>query len=443
VRLSLLVLWFWTVHAAAVPPELQQVRNALKVNDVPTAERLLVAIIRRQPGNAEAHHLVGAIRFGQKRYNEAESALKKAAELNPRLAVAYLALSDVYAMEARAEQEHEILRRGIKLAGPHPALLLRLGVLEAKKGDLKSALARLKTIPPKSAPPGYWEALGRTHLSLGDYEEAEKAYSRVLQQDPEAVSTLRALSGIALKRGDEGKAWDYIAAARRAAPNSPEILNEFAQVSIVNGLTAEAVTALRLAVLMEREDPQYILALGNALMANQDYREAVPVFEKFLQLKPGEAVGELLLGEALRGSGQNEEARVHLEKAVVLQPGSAQAYYHLGMIAFAGTEDRKAEELFHKTLERQETHGPACLALGRVHLRRRENQKAVEWLEKAARLVPEDPNVPFQLSRAYAALGQRDKAQQALAVYTKLNAEREKRDQERLQSRYTSKRQGE
>jgi len=64
VRLSLLVLWFWTVHAAAVAPDLQQVRNALKANDVTTAERLLVAIIRRQPANAEAHHLVGAIRFG-------------------------------------------------------------------------------------------------------------------------------------------------------------------------------------------------------------------------------------------------------------------------------------------------------------------------------------------------------------------------------------------
>jgi len=443
VRLSLLVLVFWTAHAAAVLPDLQQVRNALKANDVPKAERLLDGIIRRQPGNAEAYHLRGAIRLGQRRLDEAELALKKAVELNRRLAVAYVALADVYGLQSKAELEHQTLVTGLERAGSHPALLLRLGVIEARNGDLKSALARFQAIPAKEAPPGYWEALGRTHLSLGNYEAAETAYKHVLQQNPQAVATLRALSGIALKRGDKQKAWEYIAAARRAAPNSPEVLNEFAQVSIIANSTAEAVTALRLAVLMEPDDPQYILALGNALMENQNYREAIPVFQKYLQLKPGEAIGELMLGEALRGSGQNEEAKAHLEKAVALEPDRAEAYYQLGMVAFAATDDERAEELFRKALERQETHGPACLALGRLYLRWKENEKAVDWLVKAGSLVPADPNVPFQLSRAYAALGQRDKAQEALALYFKLNAEREKRDHERLQPRYASKRQGE
>ncbi|RPI23909.1 MAG: tetratricopeptide repeat protein [Acidobacteria bacterium] len=440
---SLVVLGFWIVQAGAAPPDLQQVRNALRSNDIVRAERLLGEIVSRHPRSAEAHHLLGAIRLAQGRYEEAESALRKALGSNPRLAVAYLALADVYEAQNRRDQEQAILAEGLKKAGPHPTVLFRLGVLEAENGELRAALSRFKSIPEKAAPPGYWEAVGKTHVSLGNYTEAETAYRRVLRAAPGSVGILRILSGIALKRGDKQAAWDYIAEARRAAPQSPDVLFQFAQVSLVNYFTAEAVTSMRLVVLMEPDNPEYVLALGNALMDNQDYREAVPVFTKYLELKPGDAGGELMLGEALRGSGQDEQARVHLEKAIAINPGVAEPYYHLGMLAFTAAEDQRAEQLFMETLNRKADHGPACLALGRLHLRRREPQKAVEWLEKARAFVASDPNVPFQLSRAYAALGEKAKAQQALAVYARLNAEREKRDQQRLQTKYTSKRQAE
>jgi predicted Zn-dependent protease len=433
-----LIFALWLAQTAASTPQLDDVRAALDENDVRKAETLLSEIIRAKPQSAEAHHLLGVIRFAEGRHSEAEQSLKKSVELNPKLVPAYLTLGDIYAAKGDRQALAQILERGLKENPAHPFLQQAAAVSAAEAGDLQAALRYLKAIPEAHAPPGYWEVLGRTLLSLGQWQEAEKAYARTFEEQPESVSALRALAGIALKQGDTEKAWHHMAQARKLAPDSPEVLYEFGQVSVVNNLIAEAVAVFRLLLIMEPDNPRFILGLGNALMDNASYADAETHLARYVAMLPSEPVGRVTYGIALLANKKNEAAAEQLQTAIRLSPDLAEPYYHLGMIAFNANDDQQAERLFFETLKRDEHHGLAQLVLGRVYMRARKNEEAVEWLERAAQTRPSDPNVFFQLSRAYALAGRRDRAQEVLKIYNQLSVEKDKRDSESRRYRYTN-----
>jgi predicted Zn-dependent protease len=431
-----LIFALWLTQAAS--PQLDDVRRALEQDDVRKAETLLRQILQAKPESAEAHHLLGVIRFAEGRHDEAELSLKKSVELNPKQAAVYLALGDIYAARGNREASAGILEQGLKENPTHPFLLLAVAVGEAEAGNLEKALSRLNAIPEAQAPPGYFEVLARTLLSLGQWQEAEKAYTRTLEEQPDSIGALRALAGIALKRGDTEKAWQRMAEARKFAPDSPEVLYEFAQVSLVNNLVAEAVAVFRLLRIMDPDNPRYLLGLGNALMDNAAYLDAEQQLARYVEKIPGDPVGRVTYGIALLANKKSQEAAAQLHAAIQLNPDLAEPYYHLGMIAFNASQDQEAERLFFETLKRDEKHGLAQLVLGRVYMRSRENEKAVEWLERAAQTRPFDPNVFFQLSRAYALAGKRDKAQEVLKTYNELSAEKDRRDSESRRYRYTN-----
>lgn len=313
----------------------------------------------------------------------------------------------------------------------NPEVLLSLGIFYADRRDFRQALQVLTTIPENEAPANYLEVVGRIHVSAGNFAEAERVYLRLLEKDPSSIATLRALSGLALKKGDNATAWAYMARARKEAPNSPEILYEFAQVSLTHSLIAEAVTALRLLLLLEPDKPEYVFTLGSALVrSNADYLEAPAYFKTYLQLRPDDPRAEMMLGYSLYLANELPPATSHLEKAAQLDPKLTEARYYLGMIAYKEANDSKAEELFRAVLSDSDNHAQAGLALGKLYLRQRKYEQAAAELERSVRLLPADSDAHFQLSRVYAQLGNQDKALKEQELYLKYKKEEEQRAKE-------------
>jgi len=307
---------------------------------------------------------------------------------------------------------------------------MRLGTAEAQAGHIDESLKYLEAVRETEATPGYWEILGRTYLSAGKFDQAEQAYLRRLKQEPGSIATLRVLSGIALKRGDSGKAWEYIAQARTAAPNLPEVLYDFAQVSLVNNLVAEAIRAFRLLLIMEPDNPNYLFGLGNALLENVNFAEAETYFDRFVQLHPQDPTGHLMLGYSRFVTKQYPQARTELETALRLDPNLTEAHYHLGAIALALGEEDKATELFQETLRRNPEHGLARFGLGKLYFVQKKYPEALAAMQKAAETIPSDAELHFNLSRVYAFLNEKEKAKVELELYSKLTAEKEKREVE-------------
>lgn len=420
---------------ARATDDLTAITAALERNDIDQAEKAIDVLIKKSPERAEVHHLLGALRLAQGRTAEAETSLKKATELDPKLTVAYLALSDLYRSHQRGADALALLEKLPAPVSNDPRVLFRLGTLYAESGSYPAALSRLKAIPEKDAPPGYWEVLGRTHVSSGQFQEAERVYLRILKEEPTSVQTLRILSGIALKRGDTAAAWEYAAQARMQAPDSPEVLFEYAQVSLVHDLVAEAIGVVRTLLLTEPDNPQYLYTLGQALLRNVTYEQAPEYFARYVTLRPDDPRGHMMLGFALYGVQDYAKAKVHLEKAIQLDPNLAEAYYHLGMIAHKELRDDDAAELFRRVLgygDRPQAH----FGLGRVYARQRKFKEAAAEMEEAAKQLPDDPDLHFQLSRVYLQLGDRERSARELELYRRLKAESEEREARSRQNVY-------
>jgi tetratricopeptide (TPR) repeat protein len=431
------VVFFLLLQVQAAGP-LTQAREALGRNDLSKAETILTEALSATPESAQAHHLMGLVRLAAFQPEQARPWFEKALQLDPSLVESALALGDLHEAAGRRQEAALLYAQAFAKAPGDPNVLLRMGTMEALAGRLPTALRHLEAVPESRRTAEHWEALGRTYLSLDRPSEAENAYVQVLKEDSLSVSTLRTLSGIALKRGDSGRAWEYAAQARRAAPSSPQVLFDYAQVSMVHDLIAEAINTLQLLLFMEPENPDYLFALGTASLRNVTFREAAGYFQRYLKLRPDDPPGEYWLGFSLYTNNEPEQAERHLKRALELDPSLINSYYYLGMIEFARGNDEAASTHFQEALKASpQDHGLARFGMGRVLAKQGRLQEAAEHFQKAAAALRNDPDVHFQLSRVYARLGRRDEATRELEIYSRLKREVSEQEERSRRSLFT------
>lgn len=344
----------------------------------------------------------------------------------------YLKLAQQLDERGALAQRGDLLEEAVQRYPNNPALRFQLAVSWAQRGNLTRALSELRSIPPDQAPDGYWEALGRTFVSMGRFDEGREAFLRHLESHPESVKTMRALTGIALKQQDVETAWEFIQKARILAPASPQVLYDFAQVSLASNRIADAVVIMRVLHLMDPDRPEYIFGLATALVRSQDYPLAVPYFHRYLERRPEDANAQMMMGYALFITNQPEEAISHFDEALKLDPNLIEARHHLGLIAYRQGDDERAISHFEEVLSQDPKHGQAYLNLAKALMRQGEYQEALTQLHQAQKLMPEVSDVYFQLSRTYGQLGESQMASEALATYQELKKAEEAATQRSL-----------
>ncbi len=407
--------------SAEVASRLAQASRALEEGDLPAAEQMLTQVLNSAPENATALNMMGVVRAQQHRPEEAQELFERAIRANPKLAGPYGNLGVLYRNRNENERAMEMLQKAAQLSPQDSRVLYNLALLHGERGEVDAAVSRLKSIPVKQRPSDYWQVLSGLYISAGRYAEAEETLRQALQHNPESVTTLRQLAGVALKRNDTEAAWRYMLQARRIAPNSPELLFEYAQISLRNQLAAEAIVAMRKAVLLEPERPEFLYFLGTALMESpMEYHEALPYFQRYVELRPDDPEGHGSLGWAYYTGKDLVNARKEIEESLRLQPDRLVAYYQLGVIAHESGDGERAEELLKKVIAREPYHADAHLTLGMVYARQGRFEQAREAFETAARLNPEEPKVHYQLSQTYRRLGDSAAAARETQLYQEM-----------------------
>lgn len=409
---------------ATPPQDLSAIRQALEKGQLQQAEDALTQAIAQHPQDAEIQRLLGLLRQQQGRPQDAAAAFGKALGIDPADIQASLDLSRLLQQQKQPAQAAKVLNEAIKQHPAEPRLLYQMGLLAAEAGRLDEALNQLRQIPEDQAPDGYWETIGRLMATRADFARAEQAYLRVLEKHPDSIRALRTLSGLALKQERTEEAWRYIAQARTQAPYSPDVLYDFAQVSLLHGLRAEAVGAARLLRLIAPDRSDYLFLLGRALL-NDDAAEARILFEQYVEREPQSDEGRMMLGLARYLLGELDSARQDLEAALRMNPGLAEVHYYLGMVAYKMAQNEEAEQQLFQVIQQTPNHGLARLGLGKIYIRQGKREEALRELLQASRLLESDSEVRFQLSRVYRDMGDLEKAQQELEAYQRLKKREE------------------
>ena len=173
--------------------------------------------------------------------------------------------------------------------------------------------------------------LAAQHHKEGRLSQAETAYQRILESDPNQPIALHLLGVVAHQTGKNDVAVDLITRAIAIDPDLAEAHSNLGTALRDLGKLEEAVTSYHKALALKPDYADAHNNLGNALKDLGKPEEAVASYHKALNLKPDLAEAHNNLGNALRDLGKPEEAISSYQKALNLKPDYVNAHNNLGL----------------------------------------------------------------------------------------------------------------
>ena len=174
----------------------------------------------------------------------------------------------------------------------------------------------------------------------GRAEEAIDLYKQVIARRADTEDAYRKLALAYWRGGRPGDAIATLELALRNGVTQTEVRIKLAQYLAEAGQPAKAIA------LLEHDagdDPDALVALGNAYALAGRRAEALRTFRRLIEVDPNNALAHENLGTALLQAGDHAGAEASLRRALAIDPGLAAAHTALGVV-LANT-GRKAQAI--------------------------------------------------------------------------------------------------
>jgi Flp pilus assembly protein TadD len=281
------------------------------------------------------------------------------------------------------------LGRAQQLLPSEPGILFPLAEVCLRQKDVTCVHQTLSHIPGNAQNTGtYHDLLAREYLLSGENFSAFQEIKRAAQLEPQNPAYLLLLGRLYQKFGRQQEALKILEKAEHLAPNSPDIFYSMAITYFIAGDFQTASHYARRVLQTAPRDDKALFLLGLCHFAVGKFQEAQMQLSDAVQREPGNKFYQTFYGMLLLSENEPLEARAHLEKAVELDPQYALPRYQLGRL---------------------------CIRIGKY-------REASEELRKAVASEPDLTGAYYLLAHAYEHLGEKEKAQQALADFKKYHA---------------------
>jgi superkiller protein 3 len=121
--------------------------------------------------------------------------------------------------------------------------------------------------------------------------------------------------------------------------------------------------------------------------------EAIPQFQKALEINPNNPEAHQNLGKALLAKGQVDEAIAHFQRALEISPNYPDTHDNLGKALLQKGRVDEAIPQFQKALEINPNYTPAYYNLGRALVQKGRMHEAITCFQQALELDPDNPNI--------------------------------------------------
>lgn len=342
-----------TQGGADVNERFRQATMAMREGHLEQASEGFAAIVKEMPSFAEAHLNLGLVLQEQGRLDEAVVSLQKALTLKPRLRGANLFLGIALFRRNQTDEAVAAIRKETALYPADPAAWMWLGVVrlaQDKPEEAAEALDKAAKLAPddldilyhrghahllvsknsygrmfkidshswrvhqviaqanaesdrhmdaiaeyqvaiKLAPtqPGLHEELGTEYRDLGKMQEADEAFRRELEIDPNNARAKYKLGVLAVEREDGAKGKELIEEALRERPGMLHADYNLGRAEMLLGNNAAAARFLKRATVAAGSDPEVIVQswyqLGIVYRRLHQMEEAQNAMATFQKLK--------------------------------------------------------------------------------------------------------------------------------------------------------------
>ena len=460
-------------HLAEAEAESQQFRDAVE-----NAKEVLKA----DPNNADAHRLLariyvrtlGDLSAGEVQQESLDKAIEQfeaILKIDPNDTYSALWLARLYGFENKHAESEKILRGVLAREGDNESALEQLSQLLMDQGRVQDAIDLLTQAANDSSSPEDYDLLGDAYSQAKKYAEAEAAYGKAVEEDPDdpghrhgLAQTLESENKYAealaqykkLTQLEPGTADDYLhmaqlerqlgqfdqaeaslSKAKQLAPGSLEVLYSQAQLDEDQGRYDEAVKVLTDAIAGVKAranggsegNPGALAALyeglGQAYRGQQNYTAAEGAFEEMGKQSPdSEKRAELLLIETYRESRDIDRAIAEARKALDNSPKDTNLTVTLAMLYGEKSDAATGTKLLQGLLKGDDSDGEIYIDMAQVDESGKQFADAEQWAEKAEQMAHEPSDkVPawFMLGAIYERQKKYEQAEQQFRKVLEVN----------------------
>jgi tetratricopeptide (TPR) repeat protein len=350
------------------------------------------------------------------RRDEAEAALRELVATSDSSA-ARDTLGVLLGQSARLEEAERELRRALALDAGYQPALQHLGRLLLQTGRGAEGLPLLR----KAAALGPLELDLALQLAVAERAAGDTAASeRQLREAMSYHGSVRAAVELALMqagRGEHDAAVETLRPALEAAPNSEDVLAAFAKSALASRAPVPAIRSLEALSRMHPRVAQYPYLLGVARLQIGETDGSVEALETALALAPERSLTLVALGMALNAQKRFEDAREVLSRSLDLDPDGAEALAALAEAEEGVGDLDAAQHHAGRAVELGETSGLGYLVIGKVRMAQGRFEEARDALRAAVDADPTSAKAHYQLSLAYARLGDVESSKRHRELY--------------------------
>ncbi|MCC7176411.1 MAG: tetratricopeptide repeat protein [Bryobacterales bacterium] len=385
--------------AAKVKPrdpnlELAYAQVLMAKNRFEDAERIVLAIIERDPKNGAAYDVLYREYLQRNRGQDAERMSRRKSESNPEVLDYRLQLAAHYALTNQREQMDRVLNAILADPKTFPQGRERAGDLYISFREFEKALAvyRGGLGGGKEERLNFQRKIADVLILQGKRDQAlsllDNEILKAVPNDPIGTA-LRATLWLEMgNRNQLQQAVSELESAVSRLPRNAVVRYNLGRAYWAKGDVDLARAQFKAAI---ETQPDYIaprLAMAQLQISRGENAQALQSADEILQQSRTNLGARLLRSLALQGMGKLDEARAELQLILKTRPDSPEAKFRLGILELRARNFQAAEQVFRQCLAdgKQE---PLCqIGLAEVYNAQQQYGKSVELL---AAEVSKDP----------------------------------------------------
>jgi len=186
--------------------------------------------------------------------------------------------------------------------------------------------------------------------------------------------------------------------------------NNLGNALLEKGEVAQAIPHFQKALEIKPEYPEAQNNLGKALAHEGQEDQAISCYQKAIETRPDFAEAQNNLGTALQQKGQADEAIAHYQKAIEIKPDLPELHYGLGNALLRKGEVNEALESYQKALELNPRYAEARYGMGLAFFQNGKVDEAIESYQKAIENNPDYADPENNLGNVLMQKGEVDQA---------------------------------
>ncbi|MFZ5446079.1 MAG: tetratricopeptide repeat protein [Myxococcota bacterium] len=357
------------------------------------AAPVLEAGLNQAPDNAAMRVGMGELALHERNLDRAEQEFKKAIELNPYSADAYLGASRVSSERGKYELAATQVARALELNPRISGGKLMNGVALWKLGKLDEAIIELEAAheaEPKNTQ--IVVTLGAVKFDKGDLNGATAHLNSALVAAPSHPDANFYLARVKNAKSEHTQAIEAIKKALDYNSKNPLYLYWYGRILADARKFDDALAELKLALDVEPKYADALETMGRIYFDRNDFKRAVTYYQQALDADPARTAARALIGDAQMKMEDWSGAIASYTQALDADPELKQAFSKLGVAYQEKRQFTEAIRWFRKAVEAEPENADAWLALGYLFKDTNKKKDAKTAFTKYLELKPEAEN---------------------------------------------------